>query len=84
MIAHKIDNSQRTAAKVAGVSGLLAVLIVIFGNYALLGPLVVPGKAAETAQNFVAHQTQVRVALSRFSYLRRNRYRSTCGALCDF
>ena len=66
MIAHKIDNSQRTAAKVAGVSGLLAVLIVIFGNYALLGPLVVPGKAAETAQNFVAHQTQVRVALSCF------------------
>jgi Domain of unknown function (DUF4386) len=58
-----IDDSQRVAAKVAGVSGLLAVMIVVFGNYALLGPLVVPGKAAETAQNFVAHQTQVRVAL---------------------
>lgn len=66
MTAHKIDNSQRTAAKVAGVSGLLAVVIVIFGNYALLGPLVVSGKAAETAQNFVAHQTQVRVTLSCF------------------
>jgi len=60
---NRIDNSQRVAAKVAGVSGLLAVVIVIFGNYALLGPLVVPGKAAETAQNFAAHQTQVRVAL---------------------
>ncbi len=60
----KIDNSQRVAAKVAGISGLLAVVIVIFGNYALLGPLVVPGKAAETAQNFVAHSTQVRVALT--------------------
>jgi uncharacterized protein DUF4386 len=60
---NKIDDSQRTAAKVAGVSGLLAVVIVIFGNYALLGPLVVPGKAAETAQNFAAHSTQVRVAL---------------------
>jgi Domain of unknown function (DUF4386) len=60
---NKIDNSQRVAAKVAGVSGLLAVVIVIFGNYVLLGPLVVPGKAAETAQNFVAHSTQVRVAL---------------------
>ena len=59
----KIDNSQRVAAKVAGISGLLAVLIVIFGNYALLGPLVVSGKAAETAQNFGAHSTQVRVAL---------------------
>jgi hypothetical protein len=60
---NKIDNSQRVAAKVAGISGLLAVVIVIFGNYALLGPLVVPGKAAETAQNFVVHSTQVRVAL---------------------
>ncbi len=70
----KIDNSQRVAAKVAGISGLLAVVIVIFGNYALLGPLVVPGKAAETAQNFVAHST---------SYLRPKRCRPTCGALCD-
>ena len=60
---NKIDNSQRVAAKVAGISGLLAVVIVIFGNYALLGPLVVPGQAAETAQNFAAHSTQVRVAL---------------------
>jgi hypothetical protein len=63
---NSIDNSRRVAAKVAGVSGLLAVAIVVFGNYALLGPLVVPGKAAETAQNFVAHQTQVRVALTCF------------------
>ena len=60
---NRIDNSQRTAAKIAGVSGLLAVVIVMFGNYALLGPLVVPGNAAETARNIVAHQTQLRVAL---------------------
>ena len=63
---NKIDNSQRVAAKVAGISGLLAVLIVIFGNYALLGPLVVSGKAAETAQNIMAHETQFRVALTCF------------------
>jgi hypothetical protein len=60
---NRIDNSQRMAAKVAAVSGLLAMVIVVFGNYALLGPLVVPGKAVETAQNILAHQTQVRVAL---------------------
>src|SRR5207248_335415 len=59
---NRIDNSQRTAAKIAGVSGLLAVVIVVFGNYALLGPLVVPGNAVETARNIVAHQTQLRVA----------------------
>ena len=59
----RIENSQRIAAKIAGVSGLLAVVIVVVGNYALLGPLVVPGNAAETARNIVAHQTQLRVAL---------------------
>ena len=63
---NRIDKSQNVAAKVAGVSGLLAVVIVVFGNYALLGPLVVPGKAAETAQNFLAHSTQVRAALTCF------------------
>jgi len=63
---NRIDNSQRIAARIAGVSGLLAVVIVVFGNYALLGPLIVPNNAAETAQNIVAHQTQVRVALTCF------------------
>ncbi|MGE5209307.1 MAG: DUF4386 domain-containing protein [Alphaproteobacteria bacterium] len=61
-----IDNSRDVAAKVAGVSGLLAVAIVIYGNYALLGPLVVSGDAANTARNIVAHQTQVRLALTCF------------------
>ena len=63
---NRIDNSQWIAAKIAGVSGLLAVVTVVFGNYALLGPLVVPGNATETARNIVAHQTQLRVALTCF------------------
>src|SRR6266850_7128615 len=54
------DNSQRTATKVAGWSGLLTFAIVVLGNYVLLNPLVVPGDAAATAQNVVAHQTQFR------------------------
>jgi hypothetical protein len=58
-----IDNSQQTAAKIAGVTGLLAVVIVVFGNYVLLSPLIVPRDAAETAGNMMAHQTQVRAAL---------------------
>ena len=62
----RIDNSQRMAARIAGVSGLLAVMIVVVGNYALLGPLIVPGNAAETARNILAHQTQVRLALTCF------------------
>jgi Domain of unknown function (DUF4386) len=61
-----IDNSQRTAAKIAGVTGLLAVVIVVFGNYVLLSPLIVAADAAQTARNIVAHQTQVRLALTCF------------------
>ena len=63
MTISAIDNSQRTAAKVAGWSGLLTFAIVVFGNYVLLNPLVVSGNAAATAQNMVAHQTQLRITV---------------------
>src|SRR5882724_11715088 len=62
MTNDKIDNSQRTAAKVAGIAGLLAFVLVVFGNYVLLNPLIVPADAARTAQNILAHQTQFRIA----------------------
>jgi hypothetical protein len=58
-----IDDSQRTAAKVAGISSLIAMAIVVFANYALLNPLVVPGNAAETARNIVAHERQLRLTV---------------------
>src|SRR6266581_5158690 len=63
MTIDRIENSQRTAAKVAGWSGLLTFAIVVFGNYVLLNPLVVSGNAAATAQNIVAHQTQLRITV---------------------
>src|SRR5213596_2334422 len=66
MTTDKIDNSQRTAAKVAGVAGLLAFALVVFGNYVLLEPLLVPRNAADTARNILAHQTQFRFALACF------------------
>src|SRR5438093_10778221 len=66
MTTRTIDNSQRTAAKIAGVAGLLAFGVVVFGNYVLLDPLIVPRNAAETARNILAHQTQFRVALTCF------------------
>jgi Domain of unknown function (DUF4386) len=62
MTISTIDNSQRTAAKVAGWSGLLTFAIVVFGNYVLLNPLIVAGDVAATAQNIAAHQTQLRIA----------------------
>src|SRR5438034_8157511 len=66
MTISKIDNSQRRAAKVAGVAGLLAFALVVFGNYVLLEPLVVPRNAVDTARNILAHQTQFRFALACF------------------
>jgi len=66
MTISTIDDSQRKVAKVAGFSGLFAVAIVVFANYALLNPLIVPGNAAETARNLVAHETQVRVVATCF------------------
>src|SRR6266481_6296149 len=56
-------DSQRTAAKVAGAAGLLAFALVVFGNYVLLEPLLVPRNAVDTARNILAHQTQFRLAL---------------------
>src|SRR5215468_5086589 len=58
-----ITTSQRTGAKVAGIAGILAFALVVFGNYVLLGPLVVPRNAADTARNILAHETQFRAAL---------------------
>lgn len=58
-----IDNSQRTAAKIAGIAGLFTMAIVVFANYGLLNPLIVPGNAAETARNIVAHERAFRVTV---------------------
>src|SRR5437870_2365316 len=63
MITDKIDNTQRTAAKIAGIAGLLAFALVVFGNYVLLGPLIIPRNAVDTARNILAHETQFRLAL---------------------
>jgi hypothetical protein len=60
------NNSQRVAAKIAGWSYLLSFAVVVFANYALLGPLIIPRNAVETAQNILAHPTQFRVALTLF------------------
>jgi uncharacterized protein DUF4386 len=66
MTTANIDNSQRTAAKVAGWSYLLSFAIVVFANYVLLNPLIIPRNAADTARNILAHSTQFRIALTLF------------------
>jgi Domain of unknown function (DUF4386) len=66
MTSSTIDDSQRTAAKVAGFAGLFGMAIVVFANYALLNPLVVPGNAAETAWNILAHERLFRLTVTCF------------------
>src|SRR5207237_2772791 len=66
MTISTIEQSQHTAAKVAGFSCLFSMAIVVFANYALYNPLVVPGNAAETARNIVAHETQLRITATCF------------------
>src|ERR1043166_3004508 len=66
MTTNTIDKSQRTAAKIAGIAGLLAFALVVFGNYVLLEPLIIPRNAADTARNILAHETQFRAALTCF------------------
>jgi hypothetical protein len=61
-----IDDSQRTAAKVAGFTCLIGMAIVVFANYWLLNPLIVPGNAAETARNIMVHERQLRLAVTCF------------------
>ena len=61
-----IDNSQRRAAKIAGWSYLASFAVVVFANYVLLGPLIIPRNAVDTARNILAHQTQFRIALTLF------------------
>ena len=61
-----IDKAQRTAARVAGVSFIFSIVIVVFANYVLLNPLIVFGDAVKTAHNIMAHQTQFRLGVVGF------------------
>jgi hypothetical protein len=61
-----INNSQRTAARIAGWSYLASFAVVVFSNYVLLNPLIIPRNAVDTARNILAHSTQFRIALTLF------------------
>src|SRR4051794_25715561 len=63
MTSASISQSERTAAKVAGWSFLVTMVMVVFANYGLLNPLIVRGNVAETARNIVAHETQFRITV---------------------
>ena len=59
-----IDGSQRSAARVAGVAGLLAFATVVASNFGIFAPLIVPADAAQTARNILAHETLFRIGVA--------------------
>jgi hypothetical protein len=63
MIPTTIDDSQRRAARIAGVTLLLGTAIVFFGTYYLSAGLYVPNDAARTAANILTQETRFRLHL---------------------
>lgn len=59
-----IDQSQRTAARVAGVAYLFAMALAIFAESYVGGRIIVPGNAAETARNVMAHEQLFRFGIA--------------------
>jgi hypothetical protein len=59
-----IDDSQRKAAKVAGLAYLITFAVVVYVNFGIHDRLTVPGNAAETARNILAHETLFRLGIA--------------------
>ena len=57
----EIGSALRTAARVAGVTGLLTIAIAVFSHYAVSPQIVVAGDVAATAANIVAHEDLFRL-----------------------
>jgi hypothetical protein len=64
MTIHAIDESQREAARVAGFAFLFAMAIVVLSNYGINFRLIVPGNAAYTSRNIMAHETLFRINIA--------------------
>ena len=61
MTTGTIDESQRKAARVAGVAGLFATAVVVAGNFGINERLIVAGDAAQTARNVLEHEELFRL-----------------------
>jgi len=64
MTISTIDESQRKAAKVAGVTCLFTMAIVVFANFVIHERLMVAGDAAATARNIMAHERLFRIGIA--------------------
>ena len=63
MTLSNVDESQRTAAKVAGLAYLITFAIVVYVNFGIHGRLIVENNAAETARNILANERLFRIGI---------------------
>src|SRR6266566_4431109 len=64
MTISSIDESQRTAARVAGFAYLLSLATEVVSEFRIKPHLIVAGNAAETARNILAHETLFRIGIA--------------------
>lgn len=63
MATYPVDESQRHAAKAAGLAYLVTFAIVVYVNFGIHNRLMVPGNAGETARNILAHEQLFRLGI---------------------
>lgn len=62
----EITPGQRLAARIAGASCLLSMALVVAANFGIVARLNVPGDAAASARNIVAHESLFRLGIVMF------------------
>jgi Domain of unknown function (DUF4386) len=64
MTISTIDDSQRVAARVAGLAYLITFAIVVYVNFAIHDRLIVEHNAGETARNILLHERLFRIGIA--------------------
>jgi hypothetical protein len=64
MTLSPIENSQRTAARVAAFAYLITFATVVYVHYGILWRLIIHDNAAETARNILAHEQFFRIGIA--------------------
>ncbi len=64
MTISTIDESQRTAARIAGLAFPISFVTVVAVNFGIFARLIVRGDPAQTARNILAHETQFRIGIA--------------------
>ena len=59
-----IKISQRNAAKIAGITYPLSIILVIAVNLAIVAPIIIKGNLPETARNIMSNELSFRIGIT--------------------